>query len=120
MLAALDGRAAEDGRTRAAMGERLLAEALDHDPRRRMPRKTNGKIDTRQAAESLLAPTGPGIAKIVRELDEAERHQVAAEPALPSGIAEIPAAPRGSKCSLHGLPKCSKTVACKLETGVPV
>lgn len=46
LLARLDEQAATDGRTRAAMAERLLAGALgDAMPMKRIPRITNGKVE---------------------------------------------------------------------------
>jgi|SRR5580704_1995313 hypothetical protein len=50
LLADLDGRAAEEGRTRAAMAERLLAGSLG-TVAKRLPRITGGRIEKKKLTD---------------------------------------------------------------------
>jgi hypothetical protein len=71
VVEALDGRAAEEGRTRAAMAERLLAGSLGAVAKR-LPRITGGKIEKKNLTdlvESGTVQTADTLEKRVRRTD---------------------------------------------------
>jgi len=75
LLSDLDRRAAEEGRTRAAMAERLLAGSLG-TVAKRLPRITHGRIDV---AGTAAAPEPAGerrdeVVEVVKQSEVDEDH----------------------------------------------
>lgn len=136
-LQALDARAAEEGRTRAAMAGNILLKALGV---KRLPRITNGKVETsgaiaeggRKRHAEISPPSDlsdvPASSPPIKSADVApmveqptRNRQVAGlSPAVGSKHSRdnyLPPPERHVKCSTHRQPKCAATTVCKLETG---